>query len=270
LGNYNQRAALEAADNARIINLLKQEDAKDDAAIAPCSGTGRSGNLKWPGTLEHILIQFDYIANHIGAFREYTIPGASGKLNGNPGYADIVNSLTREMFEIKPNNETGRKAGAAEIQIYVTQANLNCPPVSGGTWQAGSNYAPRYLPDPKNPLNQLEVRLNANGVIVYSSKPNDGNRQTVPVVLPETLAERLKKLLKELAVAPQVNQEQLIFAFLRANPNIVPYLKSAAAGVIVATIIEDIVTEGAGVADDWESFVIARTLWRAANAVKLY
>lgn len=266
---YNQRVALETADNNRILNLLKQEDAADDAAANPCTGTGRSGNIRWPGTLEHWMIQFDYVANNPGALREYMIPGSSGKLNGNPGYADIVNELSKEMFEIKPDNPTGEAAGAAEIQIYVTQGNLNCPPTGGGTWKAGTNYPTRYLPDPKNPLNQLEARLGENGVILYISKPNNGNPKTVPVILPENLAEKLKNLLKQIAATPSTMQQQIL-AFLRANPSVVPYLKGAAAGIIVATILEDIATEGIGIADDWESFVVARTLWRMSNTIALY
>lgn len=266
---YNQRVALEVADNNRILNLLKQEDAADDAAANPCTGTGRSGNVRWPGTLEHWMIQFDYVANNPGALREYMIPGSSGKLNGNPGYADIVNSISKEMFEIKPDNQAGETAGLAEVQIYVTQGNLTCPPATGGSWRAGSNYPTRYLPDPKNPLNQLVARLGDNGVILYSSKPSNGSPQTVPVVLPQSLADKLKNLLKQIAATPST-MEQQILAFLRANPSIVPYLKGAAAGVIIATIIEDIATEGVGIADDWESFVVARTLWRISNTITLY
>lgn len=264
-----QRRSLELADDQRIINLINQEDAKDDAAANPCHGTTRNGNVKWPGTAEHWLIQFDYIASNPTALREYYVPGSSGKLNGNPGYADIANPTSGEMFEIKPFTNTGQSAGAAEVQLYVTQANALCPRVSGGGWSAGTNYGQRYLPDPKNSSNLLWSRLSSDGVIVYSSIPRNGAPKPVPVLLPENLSERLKSLLKQISLNPSTMQQQIL-TFLRQNPQIVPYLKGAAAAVVIATIIEDIATEGVGIADDWQSFVIARTLWRASNGIILY
>ena len=58
-----------------------------------------------------------------------------------------------------------------------------------------------------------------------------------------------------------------IIAFVRQNPKIIPYLKGAAAGIIIGSLLEDIATSGAGISDDWISFVIARTLWRTANGI---
>ena len=261
-----RRQQLEAADNNRLLQLLQQEDAKDDVAASPCHGTARNGNVKWPGTLEHWLIQFDYIATNPLALREYYVPGSSGKLNGNPGYADIANSSTGEMFEIKPDNTDGQRAGAAEIQLYITQANALCPRIVGGGWSAGGNYPTRYLPDPKNPSNLLVSRLFSNGVIVYSSRSRNGLPQPIPVVLPETLVEKLKNLFRQIKNSPTTMQPQII-TFVRQNPKIIPYLKGAAAGVIIGTILEDIATEGTGILDDWQSFLIARTLWRVSNGI---
>lgn len=263
-----QRKALETADNQRLINLMNQEDARDDAAMSPCHGTARNGNVKWPGTAEHWLIQYDYMFSNPLAMREYFIPGSSGKLNGNPGYADIVNPASGEMFEIKPFSTTGQAAGAAEIQLYVTQANALCPRIVGGGWSAGTNYTQRYLPDPKNPSNLLWSRLSSSGVIVYSSVSRNGAPQVVPVLLPENLTEKLKKLVKDIQANPSM-QQQLVINFVRQNPKIVPYLKGAAAGVVIASILEDFASEGLGILDDWQSFLIARMLWRVANGIVL-
>jgi hypothetical protein len=267
-----QRRVLAAADDARIINLLKQEDARDDGLKSPCRGTGRSGNAKWPGTVEHWLIQVDYMERNPLASREYYIPGSSSQQNGNAGYADIVNAASHEMFEIKPNNNTGQTAGATEIQIYVTKANASCPPANGGAWVPGINYPTRYLLDPRNPSNLIEASLNGAGVIVYSSKERNNIPRPVPVPvpLPENLANRLKKLFQDITQSPATMMEPLILAFLRQNPSIVPYLRGAAIGIVIGTIIEDIATDLIGIADDWESFVIARTLWRMSNEIMLY
>ncbi|MBB5396347.1 hypothetical protein [Mucilaginibacter sp. AK015] len=261
-----QRQQLESSDNSRLLQLLQQEDAADDAAAGPCHGTARNGNVKWPGTLEHWLIQFDYIASNPLSLKEYYVPGSSGKLNGNPGYADIANPVTGEMFEIKPDNTGGQSAGVAEIQLYVTKANALCPRVVGGGWSAGGNYPSRSLPDPKNPANLLISRLFSNGVIVYASKPRNGLPQPVPIVLPENLLEKLKKLFRQIKENPNNMQLQII-AFVRQNPKIIPYLKSAAAVVVIGTILEDIASDGAGVLDDWQSFLIARALWRVSNGI---
>jgi len=247
---------------------MNQEDARDDAAMSPCHGTARNGNVKWPGTAEHWLIQYDYMFSNPLAMREYFIPGSSGKLNGNPGYADIVNPASGEMFEIKPFSTTGQAAGAAEIQLYVTQANALCPRIVGGGWSAGTNYTQRYLPDPKNPSNLLWSRLSSSGVIVYSSVSRNGAPQVVPVLLPENLTEKLKKLVKDIQANPSM-QQQLVINFVRQNPKIVPYLKGAAAGVVIASILEDFASEGLGILDDWQSFLIARMLWRVANGIVL-
>jgi len=263
---FAQRQALETADNNRILYLMQQEDARDDAAMSPCHGTARNGNVKWPGTAEHWLIQYDYMASNPAALREYFIPGSSGKLTGSAGYADIADPSTNQMFEIKPNNNTGIQAGTAEVQLYVTQGNLLCPPPNGGTWAAGGNYPTRYLPDPKNPSNVLKASLNSPGVIVYESEPRNGQPQPVPVVLPQNLADKLKTLFQRIKANPE-NREPLVIAFVRQNPKIVPYLKSASAGIIIGTILEDIASDGVGILDDWESFLIARTLWRVANAI---
>jgi hypothetical protein len=115
----------------------------------------------------------------------------------------------------------------------------------------------------------LKVSLNSPGVIVYESEPRNGQPQPVPVILPENLAEKLKNLFRQIKANPTTMQQQVV-TFVRQNPQIIPYLKSAAAGVIIGTILEDIASEGVGILDDWESFLIARTLWRVADEIIIY
>ncbi len=173
------------------------------------------------------------------------------------------------MFEIKPDNQSGQAAGINEIQIYVNQANALCPAGNGIPWHGGTNYTTRYLLDPRNPDNVILSRLYSNGVIVYNSESRNGTPAPSPVVLPQNLADKLKALLQQIAQNP-ANMQQQILAFLRQNPKIIPYLKGAAAAVVIGTIVEDIVTEGVGITDDWESFLVARTIWRISNEIVLY
>ncbi|RFZ95661.1 hypothetical protein D0C36_09130 [Mucilaginibacter conchicola] len=249
-----------------MLQILQQEDANDDVAASPCHGTARNGNVKWPGTIEHWLIQYDYIAENPLALREYIVPGSSGKLNGNPGYADIVNPASGEMFEIKPDNPSGDAAGVAEIALYVNMANVSCPRTVGGGWSTGQNYSARDLPDPRNPTKIIHVRLAKPGVILYSSETRNGLPELTPVIIPENLIEKIKKLFTQIRSNPNSMQPQII-TFVRENPKIIPYLKGTAAAVIIGTILEDVVTEGAGIADDWQSFIIARALWRVSNTI---
>ena len=65
-----------------------------------------------------------------------------------------------------------------------------------------------------------------------------------------------------------IDIELEVARFLHENPEVATFLKGAAitAGItiVVGTIIEDIVTFGAGIADDWASFYLAYRLVRIA------
>lgn len=56
--------------------------------------------------------------------------------------------------------------------------------------------------------------------------------------------------------------------FLQQNHELVNYIKSAAIGagiaLIVSTILEDVITAGAGIADDWVCFVLSYRIIRYA------
>ncbi|MEI6584295.1 MAG: hypothetical protein WCO43_11975 [Chitinophagia bacterium] len=59
--------------------------------------------------------------------------------------------------------------------------------------------------------------------------------------------------------------------FLKNNPEIVIYLKSAAVGagvaIIVGTIVEDFLTAGVGISDDTQCFLLGYKLIRIAWAL---
>ncbi len=105
-------------------------------------------------------------------------------------------------------------------------------------------------------------------VIVYSEIDKNTNPQPapIPIVLPENLAIKLKNFAISLINNPQ-GMEARTMLFLKQNPNMVPYLKAAAAGIVIGTIIEDILTGGGGIADDWACFVAARMIYRVASKI---
>lgn len=250
--------------------IYREEKESNEVFNKDCQGTNRTGNIQWPGTMEHWMIMIDYMAqNPISGEVEYQIPGSSAA--GNRGYADIVNKTSREIYEIKPNNEEAIAQGKVEVDRYVAKANVNCPPAmiadGGGTspWRKGTTYAKRTIPNPKSPNENIIAELNTAGLIVYSSQSKIN--QPVPIVIPQSVLDKLKNLLKKLKESVD-DYETVIAAFLRENPELVQYLKgaayTAAITIIVGTIVEDFATLGAGIADDWASFLLAYRIIRFA------
>jgi hypothetical protein len=255
-----------SADIELIAQVQRENHEADSIASnnPNCYGTGRSGNVKFPGTAEHWLIQFDYVNTVMGGVREYSIPGAGP--SGGRGYADIANTLTNEMFEIKPDGFAIPTANA-EVENYIEKAKINCPP-SFGVWQKGTGYstAGKYFPHPTKPGKVLKAWLVSPGVIYYKFLAPEESPQALPVMLPQNLADKLKNFVRSLN-NNTTNLEVQIVYFLRQNPEIIPYLKAAAVGVVIGTIVEDIASGGVGVLDDPASFLIARTIWRLASAM---
>jgi hypothetical protein len=278
-GGYQPPYQLTAQDIA-IFAQIDQEDAVSDSIYnnnSPCQGTKASGNINFSGTLEHWLIQLDYLSMYpTFAEREYTIPGSSPV--GGTGRADLVNKLTNEIFEIKPaSNQQAINSGLNEIASYITNANIHCPynpaTIPPG-WQAGNAYPIRFLPC-KVPGKVLKAELKYNGVvstglILYSYQDIGNGPSPVPVVVPETIADKIKNLVERIRQNVS-DAERIIAEYLHEHPDLVTYFKAAAivaaAGIIVATILEDIGTAGWGILDDLESFLLAYKIVRFAWAL---
>lgn len=255
----------------KIINQVRDEDKKADEILdAPpgCYGTNALGNINRDGTLQHWLIQYDYLATHPTSVREYSIPLAS-KLGTWRGRADLADLGTYEMFEIKPAGLAA--TGALEVNNYVDKANKFCPPSMDGSpkkWTPGITYQTRTLPYPPDPTKVLEAKLVQAGVITYNLVQKSLSPSPFPVTMPQKIRDRIKDLLKQLKKDTK-DLEEKILVYLRQNPEIITYLKTAAVGaavaIIVGTIVEDVLTLGAGVADDWASFWMAYKLIRIAR-----
>ncbi|MGN6435547.1 MAG: hypothetical protein ACTHMM_03400 [Agriterribacter sp.] len=259
-------------EDKRIIQQIKDEDKLVDKMLdAPpgCYGTNSLGNINRDGTLQHWLIQYDYLQRHPGGLREYSIPESS-KGGLYRGRADIVNTLTNEIFEIKPIGL--EEPGQTELMNYVVNANKHCPTSSPSgaikPWSQGIVYETRLLPYPPDPTKKLEAKLASGypGVIVYKLVQK-GTEPNI-VFVPQNVLDKIKNLVRELKKNTDKIEEKIL-VYLRNHPEIVEYIKVAAVGaataIIVGTIIEDIVTLGAGIADDWASFMIATKLIRFAR-----
>jgi len=268
---------LQLTDRDReILEEIQREDDEADAAYLnnPCGTTLRFGNLAWKGPIEHVMIQIDYMEqNQLYGHREYSIP-YSGSSGQKPGYADIVNTLTNEIFEVKPNNPQGRAAGEAEVQNYVTKANLFCPIINTSispVWRPGQNYQPRYLNYPLNPTLSIEAKLLKPGVIIYDYVSR--NPATQPIVIPQNIADKLKLFLQEAAKNLNGITPEIILVLLQKPEykELLKYIKTAVVGAVVAivvgTIVEDFITAGAGIGNDVQSFLLAYKLIRIARKI---
>lgn len=256
---------LSEQDRLLVEQLIAEDDA-EDAFLATnpiCYGTGRTGNVKFNGTIEHWLIQFDYVTTVAGGVREYSIPTA-GSSGIRAGYADIANTITGDMFEIKPKN--GIEAAAGEIANYVKLAGDYCPRPSFGTWRLGMGYTTRYLKYPGDLGSVLMAWSPAPGVILYDKIAANNSPVPVPVWLPDNLAQKIKDFIKSLAIAP-VDLEKRIARFLRDNPDVRNQIKAAAAALVILTLAEDFLTGGWGIFDDAASFNLARMMWRLASTI---
>ena len=248
----------------------------------PCHGTARLGNMYFQGTFEHWIIQLDYVFTSPSTRkREYYIPNSSGAgYFAGPGYADMVDLGTKEIFEIKSYNSvwegggwSGYQTAKDEVTRYVKMANQNC----GGGWRPGASYTaktfPVPFPYPHNIRVQYDMRGVNTGIITYMDA---GGTSTVPVGYPIPgidLANALKGFFRDLVISYdyavtgsmyEINQRILLF--IKQHPAVKNYLKAAGIAIIIATIAEDVASAGAGIADDWLTFLIARNMWVLSNA----
>jgi hypothetical protein len=232
---------------------------QDDCSIQ-CHGTkraGRCGNLAFPGTIQHWLIEFDYlcVVNPNTSLAEYMIPNSS--LNGKAGYADLVDLSSGEIFEIKPVNL--QVQGELEVSRYVAMANTKC--AIGRPWKKGENYTQRVLVNPLNPFNSVVANLAEPGVITYEDGSIDLLPQVVP--FPYDVNERIKRFWQRIKNLPLSQVDLEVAKFLNENSDIrkeiIIAVNTFGIAIIIGTLIEDIYTLGFGVMDDPASFYVA---WR--------
>ena len=215
-----------------------------------------------------------------------SIGGRAG--GGFPDLARVTPGGILQVGEIKPSNIACVIDGEEQLLRYINQGNATDP--SQAAWRAGlgisvvapileRNYSPPTISTP-NGLT-IETAWCHPGLLVYNVV-NRRQRRRVRVRVPATepVRERAPQPTWENAL-PLIARfiEQVILSgedaqeaarrFVTENPWIRDFLVGAAIGVIVATIIEDIVTVGGGIADDPLSVIIAWALVRASQIAPL-
>jgi hypothetical protein len=222
---------------------------------------------RYPGNLEHETIEQDYQQNlNPNSATEFSIPGSGP--NGGIGYADIVDLNAHAIYEIK--TYLGSPQGVIEAERYRQFAQQNCDP--NAPWHVGMQYPYRVIP--LNTQQELVAQQYPlfPGVITYYTRRRQRRPQPVPVPAPErepatdrrTALEQIAEFVKQVIQSGE-NAEQAARRFLAEHPEIKYFLIGAAVIIVVATLIEDILTLGGGIADDPASFAIAWVLVRVAQ-----
>lgn len=192
------------------------DGAESSALNKPCNPTNRGDIYTWmlkkfdpsdyiknfaDGFIAHNIISNYYLAlpNNALAQKEYGIPYSSSD-EEHYGYADLVNSFSRHIFEIKPVKSAS--LGLIEVNRYIRQANIYCPPI-GGSWIAGTGLNSVVFPWPLDPTKELRVKMENDkpGVIIYDVVNKTTPQPTpipIPVDVPDVTKQRLSELLKRL------------------------------------------------------------------------
>lgn len=274
-------AAAEAGGRDVAISRSGNQDAVARKPYPPCGPSGRApGSSAFQGTAEHIAIENDFLAVVAPGtgIVEYTIPESSAL--GNTGFADMVDVGKHMIYEIKPMTQAGK--GLIEVERYVAMANKHCPPFA---WRVGTDYPPRMLPFNAGWLSAQQVPY-LPGLVIYERLAKDDpalDPQKVPLPQTDKKLEKKQKPVEQpvtqpipatsmdmilefidWAVKTAQDAEKACQDFLDKHPELAELIATASVIIFVATIIEDIVTLGAGLADDPATIAIAWKLWDLA------
>jgi hypothetical protein len=250
---------------------------------------------RWPGNIEHSLIEDDYVTNVNpgGGALEYAIP-QSGP-NGGTGFADMVDLVGHKVYEIK--TFVGAPGGVIEAARYAEKAQEHCaPPIPQMPWSVGNDYPAHTIPMNTNDELVVQQYPEFSGVVVYYKRrrrrvteplpvplpvpvtapdqqsAEDRNRRTnpqqQPVLIPQPAMQQIREFLRQVVESAQ-NAEEAARQFLQQHPELVNVIKAAAITIFLATIAEDILTLGAGIADDPATIAAAAALWRVATQLRV-
>lgn len=84
--------------------------------------------------------------------------------------------------------------------------------------------------------------------------------------VPESVSQEFKDFFNLLVIFEEIS-EQMIVYWLKKNPEVKNYLITASVALIIATIIDDVVTTGIGIANDISSILLGMRMIRLARTI---
>jgi hypothetical protein len=242
---------------------------------------------RWPGNIEHSLIEDDYLVNinPLAGAVEYLIPNSGP--NGGTGYADLVDTAQNKIYEIK--TFVGTPQGVIEAERYAVQAQLNCPPPIPRIWSVGNDYPAHTIPISNDEELVVQQYPQFPGVVVYyrrrrrrvsepvpvsvpygvpEAETEDERRrrdqpQPVPIPVPVPVRQMIVDFIRR-TVQAGIDADRAVGDFLQQHPELAYAIAAAGAALFIATIAEDIATFGAGLLDDPATMALAWALFRGA------
>jgi hypothetical protein len=192
-----------------------------------------------------------------------------------------------EVAEIKPASFGCAVDGEAQLFGYVSQGIATDP--AQVAWRAAHGIVTvvPMLPTTYNPISinssnfTILITWCAPGLLVYKVTQRRRERQPrqqpstqpVPGTLPQTHRqeesnwELVRRFIEQL-ITLGGNVEEAITQFLTENPHLIEFIIWTGIGGIVATILEDIATAGAGIADDPFIIAICAQMIRIARGMR--
>jgi hypothetical protein len=145
--------------------------------------------------------------------------------NGGPGYVDIADESTKEMYEIKSSN--GFDQGILELNNYINKANDLIIGCSIKGWKSGVRpiIPVNWMVCPWNPNKDFKIEQNDRGVITYDIRlRNLPQPNPSPVFVPAAL---VKKIIDDIirGIQPSMTLEQVKVVVNRTLTNSIPNCK---------------------------------------------
>ena len=179
----------------------------------------------------HNLVQEDAVRRNTGVTAEYYIK--------NVGRADLYRQRTRELWEVKPSSyshEPNQSKGIEQLKNYVRN-------VEDG--KIGEEYIKNNTFTTADEEYTITYKNMMNGLIVYNFKKN--RKKTDPEYAVEKEKETEKD--RDYVYEPQVAAHTVTF-----------WGTLLGVAIVGGTIVEDVFSGGAGIADDAPSFALAYEL----------
>lgn len=177
-----------------------------------------------------------------GGKKANTIPGGNRKGNGKDGVADLIfwGEDVVYVWEVKPGNEGGRKAGPAQLQRYVDKLQAKLRKEGDHRIVLKGPALPRlgHVPSPIGPLD-VWTEATAPGMIFYGKSTTPERTpppEPVPVPVPVPVPQPQPQ--------PQPDGHAW-WEYLLAGGAVI-----GGGALVVGTLAEDVATGGIGIADD--------------------